>query len=303
MSELKIRLFGRFSIETGEQNMGGFRAPKVQELFSYLLLFRDHAQPREALCEHLWENQPPGQSKKYLRQTLWRLQSALKGAANSSEPEVLADDNWIQINPSVLYWLDAARFEQAFKLVSGKHSRDLTAANFKAVQSALDLYKGDLLDGWYQDWCLFERERYQVMYLMLLDKLVEYCEAHGDYDLGLHYAAEILRQDHAYERAHRHVMRLYFKTGDRTQAIRQYERCLSALQIELNVEPSAQTRELYKQICSGDSVPLLAGTAGRTTALPEMLNRLERFSDELKGIQVRIKKEITELENSLHGNK
>ena len=310
MSELKIRLFGRFSVETDEQNVDGFRAPKVQELFSYLLLFRDHAQPREALCEHLWENQPPAQSKKYLRQTLWRLQSALRGATNSAEPEVLADDNWIQINPAVGYWLDAARFEQIFKLVSGKHIRELTPANFKVVQSAINLYKGDLLNGWYQDWCLFERERFQVMYLMLLDKLVEYCEIHADYDLGLVYGAEILRQDHAYERAHRHMMRLYFRTGDRTQAIHQYERCVSALRTELDVEPSGQTKELYQQICSGDinsshfdSLITLTGAVGRTTALPEMLNRLERFSAELNSIQFQIKKEITALENSLFSTK
>ena len=34
------------------------------------------------------------------------------------------------------------------------------------------LYRGDLLTGWYQDWCLIERERYQCMFVSLLDKLM-----------------------------------------------------------------------------------------------------------------------------------
>jgi DNA-binding SARP family transcriptional activator len=305
MSGFRVRLFGKFSVEYNDQKIEGIRGRKVQELFSYLLLFRNHVQSRESLCEHLWENQTPTQSKKYLRQTLWRLQSVLKNTTHSLKPEVLADDDWMQINPSAVYWLDVAEFEQASKSVNGKHVRELTPANFKAIQSAINLYKGDLLDGWYQDWCLFERERYQVMYLMLLDKLVEYCETHGDYGAGLLYGAEILRHDHAYERAHRHMMRLYSLAGDRTQALRQYERCTVALRIELDVGPSKQTKELYEQIRSGafdssafDGAKALTEPVGRATPLPDMLDQLERFSDELNRIQFQIKKEIAALENS-----
>ena len=40
------------------------------------------------------------------------------------------------------------------------------------------VYRGDLLEGCYQDWCLFERERLQNAYLAMLDKLMVRC--HGD---------------------------------------------------------------------------------------------------------------------------
>lgn len=310
MSGLKVRLFGKLSVERKEQKIEGVRARKVQELFSYLLLFRNHAQSRESLCEHLWGNQPPTQSKKHLRQTLWRLQSALRDTTISMEPEVLADDEWIQINPSAICWLDVAEFEKIFNLVSGKHIRDLPPASVEAIQSAINLYKGDLLEGWYQDWCLFERERYQVMYLTLLDKLVEYCEIHGDYDAGLVYGAEILRHDHAYERAHRDMMRLYFMAGNRTQALHQYERCATALRAELDVEPSEETKELYGQIRAGILNPstfqvakAFAEPIARVTAVSDMLNQLERFSGELNKIQFQIRAQITALENSLLNSK
>ncbi len=64
----------------------------------------------------------------------------------------------------------------------------------------MDLYRGDLLEGWYQEWCLFERERLQNAYMLMLDKLMGYCEAHSEYEQGLVYGDLILRLDHASER-------------------------------------------------------------------------------------------------------
>lgn len=303
MFSFKVRLFGKFSAECEGHSLEGIQGRRVQELFGYLLLFRKRAQSREALCEQLWGGHPPARSRKYLRQALWKLQSALRDTP-CSEPDILADDKWIQINPSANYWLDVAEFENAFNLVGGKHIADLTPADVASIQSAIDHYKGDLLDGWYQDWCQFERERYQVMYLMLLDKMVEYCEHRGNYGVGLVYAAEILRHDRAYERAYRHMMWLYFMVGNRAQALQQYERCASALRADLDVEPSEDTRELFEQIRSGTLIPpAFHSDIGfpeltvQAASLTGMLDQLERFSGELSKMQTQIRAHLLALEN------
>lgn len=300
MAEFKVRLFGKFIVERGAQTIEGLQARKVQELFSYLLISKNRPQPREVICEVLWENQSPAKTKKYLRQTLWRLQLALNDAAHSHEPEILANGDWIQINPSANFWLDTAEFEQVFNAFNDKDARDLTVQDFGTVRSAVDLYRGDFLEGWYQDWCLFERERFQIMHLMLLDKLVQYCEMHGNYAAGLSYGTDILHHDHAYERAHCQMMRLYFMAGDRTQALHQYQRCVTALHNELDIEPSESTRQLYEEIRSGtfgSSLPsgneAFHETMEPARTLSMMLNRLEHLSDELSKIRFRIEEEVT----------
>src|SRR5262249_55549726 len=148
-----------------------------------------------------------------------------------------------------------SEFEKNFSSLNRKDVHTLTANDFNSIQSAAALYQGDLLEGWYQDWCLFERERFQIMYLMLLDQLVQYCDIHGQYSTGLFYGTEILRHEHACERAHRQLMRLYFLSGDRTQAVHQYQRCAAALQKELDIEPSESTKQLYEQIRSDSLTP------------------------------------------------
>lgn len=308
MAECRVRLFGKFSAKRNGEIMEGMRARKVQELFSYLLISRDHSQPREVICEVLWENQSTAKAKKNLRQALWRLQVALSSTARSRKPKILADSDWIQINPSANFWLDTTEFEQIFKAFHDKDPHDLTSKDFSVVSSAINLYRGDLLEGWYQDWCLFERERFQVMHLTLLDKLVQYCEIHGQYAVGLAYATDILRHDHAYERTHRQMMRLYCMAGNRTQALHQYKRCVIALRNELDIEPSESTKQLYEAICADTFDPSLTSgketfqkskdTAQTLSRMLEHLEHLERFSDELRKIRFRIEKEVIALEDT-----
>src|SRR5262249_42653178 len=47
---------------------------------------------------------------------------------------------------------------------------------------------------------------------------------------------------------HRALMRLYVQTGQRGAALRQYQRCVAALQRELRAEPETQTKTLYQEI-------------------------------------------------------
>jgi DNA-binding SARP family transcriptional activator len=248
MAELRATLFGRFNIELEGLKIAGMEARKVQELFSYLLLFRGHPHSRDSLCETLWSGNSPASSRKHLRQTLWRLQSAMQTDGNSTRLVLRHDSDWIQIQLAGNFWLDIEEFEKAFDLVKGKKASELSRRDFNLLEYAAAIYKGDLLEGWYSDWCFFERERFQIMHLLLLDKLVQFCELHEKYDAGLSYGMEILRHDHSYERAHRQLMRLYFLTGNRTQALHQYKRCEMTLRDELGVEPSEATKQLHEQI-------------------------------------------------------
>ncbi len=253
MMGIKVTLFGKFDIQRNDQPMEGMEAGRVKELLGFLLLHRKDPQPREALAEAIWEDQPPERSKKCLRQTLWKLKGALSGIPGPEHPALLIDMEWISLNPQADWWLDVEEFERTGNRLKDKRGGDLNTEEFLELEHAAELYRGELLRGWYQDWCVYERERLQLMYLMVLTKLIQYCEINRLIDAGLIYGEKLLRYDPAYERAHRQIMRLYYLAGDRTQALRQYARCVEALQNELGVEPSERTLRLYEQIKSDGS--------------------------------------------------
>jgi DNA-binding SARP family transcriptional activator len=224
---------------------------KVQELFTYLLLHRHRSLSREAIAALLWRDTLNGQPKKNLRQALWQLQAVVDAQVDRGEPEVLVvEADWVHVNPASAFWLDVAVFEEALDVTAGISGDRLDPRRAEVLVGAASLYRGDLLEGCYQDWCLFERERLQNAYLTILDKLMVRSLASGAYEAGMAYGERVLRVDRAHERTHRRLMRMQYLDGDRTAALAQYERCVSALREELGVAPAQRTTALYEQICA-----------------------------------------------------
>jgi DNA-binding SARP family transcriptional activator len=309
MGALRICLFGRFDVRYGEQALTDFTARRMQELFCYLLLHRDRPHPRETLASLLWCDCSTAQSKKRLRQALWQLQSALDACVKClDEPILLAEFDWVQINPDLDLWLDVTVFEQAYALVREVPGKKLDTQRMEKLQAAVDLYRGDLLEGWYQDWCLYERERLQNICLLMLDKLMGYCEAYGHYETGLAYGTRLLHCDPAHERTYQRMMRLHYLAGDRTAALRQYERCVNALDEELSVSPTEYTVTLHKQIQAGRlgkpvsiSAEANETTEQTTVTLLEALDRFKQIQIVLTAVQHQVQQGIKTVESAMNG--
>ncbi|HJQ24870.1 MAG TPA: bacterial transcriptional activator domain-containing protein [Blastocatellia bacterium] len=306
MAGLRISLLGRLCVRRDELVIEGTHANKIWEFFCYLLLHQDHPHPREVLAAMLWGNSPTAQSKKYLRQALWQLQSCLNSQGSPAGDRLLQiEPDWVLLNSKADFWLDVAVFEQAFNLAHGVTGRDLDSQQARALREAVELYRGDLLEGWYQDWCLYERERLQNIYITILEKLMDHCEAHREYETGLGYGERILRCDRAREGTQRRQMRLQYLAGDRTAALRQYQACVDALEAELGVKPDKSTTLLYEQIRADylsltPSPPAAAPPAdGKTDSLSKVLGTLKQLNLILNDVKRQIAQEIQTVEQIL----
>jgi len=303
MAQLSIHLFGKLCVRRNGQVLLGLDAHKLQELFCYLLVHRNHAHPRELLANLLWGDSPTVQSKRYLRQALWKLQTALERKAGETNGQLLCvEPDSVDLNSRNL-WLDVAAFEQAYTPVQDVQGRDLDVERARNLQGAVQLYQGDLLEGWYQDWCLYERERLQNIYLAMLDKLMYYCEEHKEFETGIVYGTRILFFDRASEHTHRQLMRLKYLAGNRTGALRQYESCTVALEEELSVKPAQSTIALYEQIRADQLqlrtsvLPLtLVDRQATIVVLPELLTRLRQVQELIADIQEVVQVDIQAIE-------
>lgn len=309
MPALHISLFRTFRADCDGASLDCFETQRVKELFAYLLLYR-RPHLRESLITVLWGDTQPKKAKKYLRQTLWQLQAGLNDVIDDEESRVLqVDAEWVQIDPQAGIQLDVELFERAYLLSRGAPGRELSVQQVQALQDAIELYQGDLLEGWYQDWCLFEQERLQNIYLVILDKLMGFCEAHYNYEKGIEYGMKVLQQDAARERTHRRLMRLYYLGNNRTAALRHYDRCVKALRSELSVEPAKRTVELYQSICEdrlshwqSPATPPMSQKAAETTtaSLTELLVHFRNLQKTLDDTQRRVKRSIEAVEMRLN---
>jgi DNA-binding SARP family transcriptional activator len=299
---LSISLFGKFSAQLDGRRLRGLDGTRLQELFCYLLLHRGRPHSRESLASVLWGDLETAQSKKYLRQVLWQLVSLLNANGGSrSEHVLLVEPDWIDIDAEANLWLDVAEFEKAFSLVTGLIGREMDTSTADALSRAAELYKGDLLQGSYQDWCIYERERLQNSYLSILDKLMDYCEAHGEFERGILYGDRILYYDRAREWSHRRLMRLKYMSGDRTGALRQYDRCVTALKQELGVGPAKETVALYERVrCDGmESSAEQDGVAELPSIMPEALRQLRRMLKSFADLQSQAQRNLEIIEDLL----
>lgn len=251
-SELVVTLFGKFSVRYGAEHLLEHTPFRAHELLAYLLLNRGKAHPREAIAETLWGERDGEHLRKSLRQTLWHLHAGLVPIGEKRASRLISvEPEWVEIAADAVENFDVGSFEQTFGAARGWKGESLEPEQARALSQAVPLYGGDLLEGWSQEWCARERDRFRQMHLTLLDKLMDHCEARAEYEAGVAYGTLSLRSDPARERTHRSLMRLFARSGDRTAAIRQFERCCAALHEDLDVVPEDSTLALYVEIRNG----------------------------------------------------
>jgi two-component SAPR family response regulator len=275
-----VSLLGPVSLRHGD-HVAGLSGRRAQELLCYAVMQADRPLRREVLAERLWGEYDEPDPRKQLRQALWHLQQAFESIGARDILDSAGE--WIHLRRPDLVHTDVAAIESAFQATSG---REWNADSLAQARQAVRLYQGDLLESCYLGWCVLERERCRTMYLALLDRLVGWAESNGDFVAGLSYGAAILREDRAHERTHRSLMRMLAEAGDRTSALRQYQRCRAALDEELGVQPSRATERLRQSLCHDDR------GSGSLTDPPMSGDVLSELTQVLEQAQALLRREL-----------
>jgi DNA-binding SARP family transcriptional activator len=255
VKELCITVLGTPGVTLGDEPVTGFVSSKAQALVYYLAA-TGRAHTRETLAGLLWSDKPDTAARSNLRNAL----SSLRGLIG---PYLLITRQTVALNREAVYAVDSERFaEIAF---STRRGAALSAEDLAALRTAVDLYQGEFLAGFYapdaplfEEWVLNERESQRLALEEALEKLVHGHSVRGEYKLAIAFAQRWLSADPLRESAHRSLIALYAWSGDRSSAMRQYEICAQVLEKELGVKPSTETTELYDHVRAGE---LEAGVA------------------------------------------
>lgn len=260
---LRLTLLGGFEARTGVGPPLGLPA-KAQALLAYLALRPGQAQPRDKLAALLWGDSSDAQARGSLRQTLRTLRKALPVTPSS----LVAEGRGLALSAAGVE-VDVPAFEQC-----------VAHGSPEALEQAVALYRGDLLEGLtvdepsFEDWLVAERERLRELALQALAKLLAHQSGSGTTERAIQTAARLLVLDPLQEVVHRALMRLYARQGRRAAALRQYQLCVGVLQRELGAEPEPATKQLYQELlqhrplepAAGEAAPPRGGDRKRLTA-------------------------------------
>jgi DNA-binding SARP family transcriptional activator len=245
MATLRMYLLGGLRVYHGQEPLPPFPTQKTRSLLAYLLTFRQRAHPRTLLAGTFWGNIPISQACRNLNTTLWRLRRVLPPGY------VQIQGDSIGFDPAADHWLDATVFESTLRQAGLPfNSRRLPVSEQQAasLQQAVELYRGDYLEGFDEDWCLLEAERLRFLYLQALYTLLGYHRSRSQHEAALDCALRLLASDPLREDVHQQAMELYELLGRHGEALAQFAACRQLLQDELGVAPVPETLALYESI-------------------------------------------------------
>lgn len=227
---LQVYLFGVPAVHRNDE--GSTLLPlssQLVKLLACLLLSPRGMYPRSFLAGLFWPDVPEERARHNLSNALYRLRRVLE-----DDDPLLATTDLVGIRHDVEIWVDVARFEAA--LLAG----DLAQATM--------LYRGDLLDGYYDEWLVTPRRILRSRALEAMERLALALEANGRLVAGLQVARRLALTEPLLEEGHRLVMRLLARLHRRSEALVHYEYLMALLDEELGVEPMPETVALAESL-------------------------------------------------------
>ena len=235
IENLQIHVLGPFETHASDGEAIDFSHRKGRALLAYLAVEGQRPQSREHLATLLWARTGDDRARHNLRQALSKIRNLCPDLVNSASDRILLDPSTCE--------LDVVTFDR----LSGSD-------NEADMQQALELYRGDLLEGYqsseaaYQDWLVVARGRMRKQACELAGRLAKLLSSEGRDQQAIDVLNRLLRIDQANESAHRELMRLHARAGRRSEALRQYQECVAALRRELDTGPGAETRQLLAEL-------------------------------------------------------
>ncbi len=285
---LNLHLLGQFKLETQERLLELPSRP-AQSLLAYLALNAGVTQRREKLASLLWPETSESNARSYLRQALWRIRKALDNASLNPDDYLQISDISITFNAQSDYWLDA---ELLLKQEVGHSVEELI--------ETMRLYWGELLPGFYDEWVVSERERVQTKYQQNMNSLLDRLIQEKQWEAALKWGEEWIRLGYSPEPAYRALMRAHAGMGDQSMVSATYRRCVEALERELDIEPSPETKRLYEQILVGEKEPFPAAHVRKQVVHPPEFLSTEEVHKEDKLVFVAREHELEQLDNYLN---
>ncbi len=277
----KIYLLGSPQIEKEGQTITQTGSRKGLALLGYLAS-QDRPAPRTYLADLFWPDKTEARGRRNLSRELSQLAEYVPDC-------IRGDYHTVVFQPGDAYWLDTWAFAD---LVQAGLTRtiSLTAPDLSEmagvsatsgvfapdkVAAAVALYRDDFMSGLYlsgcpdfEIWLVREQEQWRQQVSTMLDRLIVHYTLAGDDEQAQCFARRWLELEPWHETAHRHLIFLLGRNGQRSAALAQFNQCCRVLAAELGVEPLPETVALVEQIKTGALADKTTPDSGTPAALP-----------------------------------
>lgn len=244
---LRIELFDGLRMEHGGAAVTHFRTQKTASLLAYLAYPPLRAHPRAALVEMLWADHDEDAARNSLSTAMWSLRQQIAELGLDPADVLAADRCSIRILPDSVH-TDVAEFEAVLTAARAAAGPEERAS---ALERAVELYRGELLRGFYEDWIFPEQMRLAGLFHGAARELTALLEARGELETAVRHATRAVTADPFSEEAALDLMRLYDASCQPSAALMVYRQLTRLLKQELEAVPGAEIEAFAERIAAG----------------------------------------------------
>ena len=236
---LEVRTFGGATVlvdgtAISKSDWGG---PLVKKLF-FFLLERDETR-REVIFETFWPEYSAAKAKGVFHASLYRMRRVVPEETISFKD---ATDSYV-FNRGSDFWYDVEIFGGLLE-----EARQDPVAAPDLLAEAIRIYHGDFLPEVYSDWSVERREELRRIYVDAVMRLAEIEFELDHIEQALKLYRQTIAQEPFREDAHRGVMSSLAQEGRQSEALQHFLEFARALKDDLEVQPTAETEDLFNKI-------------------------------------------------------
>jgi predicted ATPase/DNA-binding SARP family transcriptional activator len=230
---LTLRFFGAFEAGRSSGPLPRTRTRKEVWLLALLALRQGQAAERSWLAGTLWPEAAEEKALAYLRSSLYDLR------------RVLGPDAWRLTAPTPR----TVRLDPAETIVDVlEFDAAVARGDPAALERAVGLHRGPLLEGCQEEWVLGERVAREQAYLGALETLAAQALGRGEPGQAVTYLRRLVAVDPLRESAHRGLMEALAEEDNTGAAIQVYRDLRLLLHREVHADPSPETTALFERI-------------------------------------------------------
>lgn len=253
VDKLMIRCFGGFSVSLGDKTIPAkiWRSASAKVLFVYLAL--NGPTPREKLMVLFWPDHPTQAARDNLNSILRYVRNALQTLNPAGWEFIVYETPCYSFQPSCPCAVDVQEFQRQIDLA--RRAERSSPEKLTYYDAALQFYQGPFLPECYDDWVLWEQDRWKELYLKAAGELGRLYRERKEFHQALTLAQAMLQVEPCCEEAHELRLEADLALGQRVMGLHHYQQMEQALAQELGVRPNGQLRALHQQLVAHQPMP------------------------------------------------
>lgn len=221
---------------------------RARDILCFIATRRHRRASKDTIIDTFWGEADFDVVEKNFHPTVSHIRKALNSNQSLKQNFLLYRDGDYLLNPEFSYRIDTEEFDRLVtEGEAARRARDFERC-IQAYEEAVSLYRGDFMQGSYDDWVEEQRSYYREQHLRMLEALAAVAQKMQEWQRSLHLAQQILHVDPFREDIHCMSMRAHAALGNRIAVREQYENLSRLLRKELGVDPAADTQKVYQEL-------------------------------------------------------